>query len=600
MTINNSYQRPSSESRRKGAIVVLAALMLIVILGFTAFSIDIGFLTLTRTQLQAAADSAALSAAMELTSSNDPATVRSNAAAAANQVAGMFENGDRGSVALLPSRDVFFGKQILQADGTYLTTWGNDQTPYNVVKVKIARSQQTGADGKASDDRIPLFFAPAMGTKSASIGVEAIASFQPRDIMVVLDFSASMNDDSCLGAIAKLGRTAVETNLLKMWQELGSPVYGNLDFTPEYATLVGAPATSTTPHNEVTYRRSEVDITSTGTVKQAVLKFSNGATETISGLATSLITLKGSGWNSGATITSVSLDSTATVTTTTTTVVKKKLTTTTTSTVIGGVELFEFTAANIKASLGLTTTYPYPGGSWDDYISKVQASSGAIKDAGYRDMYGGITFLHYLQYYQPEYSNTPDLWKTSEQPVTCLKDGVDLFMDDLLATSSGDYVGLSVYTHTSTAGAVLEHGLSNNLTQIKTTTRHRQAGHYVGGTNISAGMKVARDEFTRNSRLRAVKWMILMTDGQANMPGTMSYAAQCVIDEAYAAKSANIKILTVTVGLDADTNLMQQVADITGGQYFQVRGDQSIDDVKAALLSVFHKIAASRPLKLLK
>lgn len=606
MGFKTSYRRfVERQGQRKGAILALAALFLIVILAFTALSVDVGFLTLTRTQMQAAADSAALAGAMELTSSSDPATVRANAAAAASSVAATFENGDRSSIALLPSRDIFFGKQTPTGNGQFTTTWGNNQTPYNVVKVKISRSMQNGADGKAVDDRVPLFFAPIMGSKTADIGVEAIASFQPRDMMVVLDFSASMNDDSCLGAIAKLGRTPVEDNLKKMWQEIGSPIYGELEFIPEYAVLDGEPGSATNPHHQVTYRRTAVDIVSTGLINKVVLKFTSGATQTYSGLSLDEATFTGTNTNNKAEIASVQIYSTISstvLTTTTTGKGKKKKTVTVPKTVItSDSETFEFTPENIKEALGLTSVpYPFPAGSWDEYISVVQSGYGGIADAGYRDMYGYLTWMHYLQYYRPSYADTPVLWKTSEQPVTCLKDGVDLFMDELMATSASDNVGLSIYTHTNTTGAILEHGLSSNLSQIKTTTRQRQAGHYLGGTNISAGMKVARQELTNNSRARALKWMVLMTDGEANLPYSASYAKQCVHDEAKLAKDAGIKILTISVGLGADVGLMQSVASMTGGEYFQVRGDQSIEDVKADLLAVFRKIAANRPLKLLK
>jgi uncharacterized membrane protein len=45
---------------RRGSITVLAAVLMIVILAFLAFTVDIGFIELTRTQLQMAADSGAL------------------------------------------------------------------------------------------------------------------------------------------------------------------------------------------------------------------------------------------------------------------------------------------------------------------------------------------------------------------------------------------------------------------------------------------------------------------------------------------------------------------------------------------------------------
>ena len=227
----------------------------------------------------------------------------------------------------------------------------------------------------------------------------------------------------------------------------------------------------------------------------------------------------------------------------------------------------------------------------------MQSSSGGIKDAGYRDMYGYMTWMEYLQTVRYGVSDTADLWKTSEQPIGVLKDGVDEFINYLTTIEAEDQVGLSIYTHSNSAGAILEHQLSNNITQVKTTTRQRQAGHYKSGTNISAGMKVARDEIVARARPRAFRMMVVMTDGLPNEP---SNASQCVIDEANAAKAAKIKILTISLGVGADTSLMQQVADITGGVHFNVPGGASIDTVRDQLREVFRQIASSRPLKLIK
>ena len=70
--------------------------------------------------------------------------------------------------------------------------------------------------------------------------------------------------------------------------------------------------------------------------------------------------------------------------------------------------------------------YPYSGDSWDNYFSYVKSDS-AVATAGYRKMYGYMTWVNYLQASRPAYSQTPDLWKTSEQPVTALKDSVTMF-----------------------------------------------------------------------------------------------------------------------------------------------------------------------------
>ncbi len=558
---------------------MLAAVLMVVLLGFVAMTVDHGFIQLTRTQLQCAADAAALSGAMELSGTEDPAVVRTNANREIVKTAAMFRAGDRASVTIDPAADVTFGKLVWNGNSqNYSIQWGENATPYNVVRVRTMRT--IGAGG---DNRLPLFFAPAVGTENANVGAEAIATFQPRDIMVVLDFSSSMNDDSCLGAISRLGRAAVESNLQTMWTQLGSPVYGNLVFTPTYATLKGRAASGTIPHIDVTYKRSSVVVASTLALKTVKLKFSNGATQTFSSLSGLLGTFAGTGGNANKDITNCWVISG---------------TNANLSSGNSG-EQFDFTLANIKAALGLTKPYPYPGGSWDEYIQEVQKSSSSIKTAGYRDMYGYLTWLEYLQMKRYSVADTPDLWKTSEQPVGVMKDAVGEFTDYLTEMEAEDNVGLSIYTHTNSTGAILEHGLSRNLDQVKTTTQRRQAGHYKSGTNISAGMTIGRNELVQHARPRSSRLMVLMTDGEANEPGDAATAKAAVITEANLAKAEKIKILTISLGAGADTSLMQQVADITGGVHFNVPGGSSISAVESQLHTVFREIANSRTLKLI-
>jgi hypothetical protein len=214
-------------------------------------------------------------------------------------------------------------------------------------------------------------------------------------------------------------------------------------------------------------------------------------------------------------------------------------------------------------------------------------------------MYGYLTWLEYLQEYRASYAETPDLWKTSEQPVGAMKDAVRLFIDYLIDVEAEDNVGLVVFSHSNSPGAILEHGLSKNLEQIKTTTTQRQAGHYLGGTNIYAGMKVAREELIAKARPRAFRMMVLLTDGQANLPTNTTVATQLVLQEAQAAKDNNIKILTIGLGADADIATLQSVATTTNGVFFNVPGGQSVADVQQQLKNVFREIASSRPLRLI-
>lgn len=567
-----------SGEKRRGIIIVLSAVLLVVLIGFVALTVDVGNIELTRTQLQTAADAGALAGAMELSGTDPPDVVRANVRNAVVSIAALHRNGERASVTIDPINDITFGKISWNSQTqTYQYAWGESQSPYNVVKVRAMRTM-----GNSGDHRLPLFFAPVLGSTKADIGAEASASFQPRDIMLVLDFSASMNDDSCFGRIGTLGRTYIENNLLTMWQQLGSPVHGNLTFTPTYATLRGRAASGTIPHIDVTYKRTSIAVVSTLNLIQVKLQFSGGSTQTFAVSGTKTGTYAGTGSSSGKTITNAWV---------------KSGTNASLSSGSNG-EQFDFTNANIKTALGLTGTYPYPRGSWDEFITENQSTSNGISSAGYRDKYGYMTWMEYLQTKHPSVSDTPDLWKTSEQPEGSLKDAADSFLDFLQQNSLQDQVGLSIYTHTNSVGAILEHGLSTNLDQVRTTLIQRQAGHYTGNTNISAGMKVARDELTAHARLRTFRLMVVMTDGIANLPGTASQAEAAVITEANAAAAAKIKILTISLGVGADTALMQQVADITGGIHFNCPGGSSIATLQAQLDDAFRQIARSRPLKL--
>src|SRR5215831_11497988 len=56
----------STETRRRGTTVALFALLLVPVMGMLAFSIDVGYMALVRTDLQTAADAAALAGAEKL------------------------------------------------------------------------------------------------------------------------------------------------------------------------------------------------------------------------------------------------------------------------------------------------------------------------------------------------------------------------------------------------------------------------------------------------------------------------------------------------------------------------------------------------------
>ena len=53
-------------SSRSGAVIVLVAVLLVVLLGFTVLAVDVGYMYNTRAELQNAADAAAMAAAVAM------------------------------------------------------------------------------------------------------------------------------------------------------------------------------------------------------------------------------------------------------------------------------------------------------------------------------------------------------------------------------------------------------------------------------------------------------------------------------------------------------------------------------------------------------
>jgi hypothetical protein len=143
--------------RRRGAIVILTAILLVLMLGVIAFAVDMGYLLLTRTQLQAAADSAAIAAAWYPPQSSE------NMILTAQQFAGYH---------IAAAKPV-----ILDAADVELGTWDfanrnftASGSPYNAVRVTARRDNTTGG-------QVSLFFARVIGSDACAVRAQAVAAF---------------------------------------------------------------------------------------------------------------------------------------------------------------------------------------------------------------------------------------------------------------------------------------------------------------------------------------------------------------------------------------------------------------------------------------
>lgn len=580
-------------SNRKGAVLVLSAFLMIAMMALIAFAVDVGYLATLNSELKRSTDAAALAGAGCLIDGPEAAELEAFEFLVRNPVGNRpLATGDNWTdnlAGLLAQHREIFEVEVGLWDPATRTFTPSTEMP-STVRVaavhpnaplffgKLFRRYETVSDENGTHRRpIPL-----------DLRAESIARYQPRDIALVLDFSASMNDDSELRRIGEFGedvRGRVEANLLEIYGELGSPSYGNMTFQPQYLTLVGIPPSEPSmPQITVTFRSSDVYATSTKDISNIVLEFSDGTQERFEGIpdGTTSGAFRGTGGNYNKRIDAVWVKSGSN------------------ANIIDGRgygERFADDLSTIKQTLAIDSVpYPYPSGSWNDYVGYVKSSYNVYR-AGYRKKYGYMTLINYWLENKPTHSETPDLWKASEEPVRAVKDAVEVFVGYIGEVDTEDRIALAVYNSPSQT-ALVEHSLTEDFGALQYTVEHRQAGHYDRYTNIGAGIQAARLELEQNARPGAFKLIVLMTDGCANRPS--DDATGFAIAQAQLVAEHHWPIVTISLGDSADTNLMQTIADLTDSAHFNVPGGGTVTDYEEELLEVFRRIADHRPLVLVR
>jgi Flp pilus assembly protein TadG len=186
---------------RRGAIFVLAALLMILVFAFAAFTVDMGYITASRTELQKAADAAALAATIEMGdgygsgATMTQAEVLTAARQAAASVAAENRAASLAAAYCNPTRDVRLGNYSYNsATSTWEKNW--DVQPYNLVEVTLRRNV---AGSGAGDRPLDLFFAPVMGTEQANLEVVSRSALIPGN---GVDISAGTNQTADVLPIA--------------------------------------------------------------------------------------------------------------------------------------------------------------------------------------------------------------------------------------------------------------------------------------------------------------------------------------------------------------------------------------------------------------
>ncbi len=210
------------ESRRRGSIIVLSAFMIILLLAVVAFSVDLGFISMNKSQLQNAADAAALASATVL--DHTPVGDENRFETARDFAVNIAEDNQPGYGELLKNADISFGTwDDSTKTFTSIDTVANPIANPNAVQIDVKR---TGA----SSNQVPLFFGKALGFSEVDVTASSVAVIgedDPRDIMLVVDCSGSMQWHGRMPAVKDA--LYVLADELLTTDRLGLAVYSYVD-----------------------------------------------------------------------------------------------------------------------------------------------------------------------------------------------------------------------------------------------------------------------------------------------------------------------------------------------------------------------------------
>ena len=582
-----SKQNPLTKKppQRRGVIVVLTGFVLTMLFAFVAMSVDSGRIVLTETEMQNAVDAAALAASQEITAAvyaagqgEGDANIDANSIAieSARQMAaevalanGVYVNGET---------DVYFGKRAYDsATDSWPIQW--NVPPFNVVRVVARRTN--AEDLEAPDGELPMAFGWAVGRESVPVATSATAFVEARDLVLVLDFSGSMSDDTEFRSIGNFTQAQIEEGLDQIWQDLRDSKVKWPGITPErnkWKSKFGKIDSA-----EGRYYSSD-DTDWIFNELNLGAKYGNGHAK----------------WP--------------------------------------GQLKWPFPQAG-RNSDGIPNGMLSDSSSenkWKAYINYVKNLGGA-----YHKKYGYRTLMNYLQQNnQMKWHVSEDLWRTSHYPFHAVKNGASLFLDFLGDLDFGDEIGLvsygtyAVWEDSHHDGEVSIDLTSDPITSdyeaVNTIQRRHQAGHYDVYTGIGDGVLKAREMLVGadsdsnddgHSRYGARPTIILMTDGRANrMPSGWSMPAGFDWDdwtdydgdgesdystsdskkkyafwEATECVRRGITIHTMAVGAGADRDLMRAIAFAGGGVAISVPGGSTIAEMESQMLEAFGQIAAKVP-----
>ena len=558
--------------KRRGIIVILTSFLLTVLFAFMALSVDTGRVVLTETKMQNAVDAASLAASQEITAAvyaagqgQGSANIYANSIAVASARTMAAEVASANGVFVDPGQDVKFGKRVFNpSNGTWPVQWG--ASPFNVVGVTARRN---GSDATAQDGEFPLAFGWAIGKDSVPLETSATAFVEARDLVLVLDFSASMNDDSSL--VSSLSSSEVNAALDGMWNSLvaADPKWPNTTISKFPSTGFGSInsyAGVTVASTDTATIRNTLQLNTNVGVNRKFLFPQAGRNADGSLKAKPSNSQSDALWNGYINYVK-GLSST-----------KRRYGYRTL------MDYFQEQAFERTATEDLWRTPHYPVQALKDGTSLFCTF---LEDLAFGDELGLVVYGQ---------------WAVQQK------------------TFDDGYVSLNIATDP----------ITSNYSNIDTIQQHLQAGEYEGWTAMGDGILKGRELLVGVasnvndhgfSRYGARPTLIVMTDGQTNqkpanwsLPGTFQWAEwtdyngdgsadyttsdvnkRYAFWEATEATKRGITIHTIAVGAGADRDLMKAIAFAGKGVYVDVPGGSTVAAMQQQMLDAFSQIAAKVP-----
>jgi hypothetical protein len=560
---------------RRGVVVVLASFLLAVLFAFVALSVDTGRVVLTETQMQNAVDAAALAASQEIQAAvhaagqgQGSATIDANSIAVQAARAMAAQVAEANGVVIDPDTDVEFGKRIYDPTGsTWSVQWGG--TPYNVVKVTAHRDDP---NVDAPNGELPLAFGWAIGKDSVPLTTSATAFTEARDLVLVLDWSASMNDDSQLAS--SLSVEAVEDLLDGMWDDLvaANPTWPGTSTSKFPSTGLG---------QINSYYGTYVSSSDTTTIRNTLGLSANGSD------GKRLYPFPQAGRNS------------------------------------------DDSPKNRPSNSSSDTL-------WNNYINYVKnhPNSTYKKRYGYRTLMDYLQEHREDRPESEDLWRTAHYphYAVKQGTSLFLQFLTDLdFGDEVGLVGYGQSAEAQMDLHDGEVSIdISDNPITDNYSVMNTIQRRHQAGELNGWTAMGDGILKGREllvgadgnpDDEGYSRYGARPTMIVMTDGQTNqkpsgwsLPADFQwndwtdYNGDGVADystsdsykryafwQATEAVKRGITIHTIAVGAGADRDLMEAIAFAGGGVFIDVPAHSTIEEVEEQLSDAFSQIAAKVP-----